>query len=66
MSFRREQMKFARVEFFEASRNARHAWYWRLKARNGQVIAVGGEGYTRRRDVERAFWRVWSILQGRF
>ena len=29
-------------------------WRWRLKAVNGQIIATGGEGYTRKADVERA------------
>ena len=29
-------------------------WRWRLRAVNGQIIATGGEGYTRKADVERA------------
>jgi uncharacterized protein YegP (UPF0339 family) len=29
-------------------------WRWRLRAANGQIIATGGEGYTRKADVERA------------
>jgi uncharacterized protein YegP (UPF0339 family) len=32
-------------------------WYWRLRARNGRIVAVGGEGYTRRNDCLRAFKR---------
>ena len=27
---------------------------WRLKARNGRIIAIPGEGYTRKRDCYRA------------
>lgn len=29
---------------------ARKQWYWRLKASNGRVIAVSGEGYNNRID----------------
>lgn len=29
-------------------------WYWRLKADNGESIAVGGEGYSDERDCNRA------------
>jgi len=29
-------------------------WYWHIKARNGRVIATGGEGYTRVQDAHRA------------
>lgn len=30
------------------------AWYWRHVAANGRINAVGGEGFTRERDAERA------------
>jgi len=33
---------------------AKDGWRWRAKKRNGRIIAEGGEGYTRRRDAERA------------
>lgn len=33
-------------------------WYWRLKARNGKIIAAGGEGYTKRAAVLQAVARV--------
>lgn len=43
-------------------RGARRQFYWRAKARNGQTVAVGGEGYTRRSDARRAFLRVVLAL----
>lgn len=30
--------------------------YWRLKAKNGRVVATGGEGYKTRTGVLRALW----------
>jgi uncharacterized protein len=33
-------------------------WRWRLQARNGRVIADSGEGYTRKRDCQKAFLRM--------
>ncbi|RYF70294.1 MAG: DUF1508 domain-containing protein [Comamonadaceae bacterium] len=36
-------MKF---ELFKSPQNSQ--WYWRMVATNGQVIAVGGEGYVNR------------------
>lgn len=38
-------MKF---ELFKSAANGE--WYWRLLASNGQVIAIGGEGYKNRID----------------
>jgi hypothetical protein len=32
----------------------RTEFYWRFRAANGQITAVGGEGYTRREDAHRA------------
>ena len=29
-------------------------WRWRLKARNGRIIADGGEGYASKRNTQRA------------
>lgn len=33
----------------------RLGWYWRFTARNGRVLAVGGEPFSRERDALRAF-----------
>jgi amphi-Trp domain-containing protein len=35
---------------FEVYRDAAGEWRWRLRHRNGNVIATGGEGYTRKHN----------------
>jgi len=42
---------FARVEVY---RDRGGEWRWRLRHRNGNVIAVGGEGYTRKHNARNA------------
>lgn len=37
---------------FEIFRDSAGEWRWRLRARNGEVIATSGEGYVHRRDCE--------------
>lgn len=37
-------------------------WYWRLRARNGEIVADGAEGYTRRGDARRAAIRAQKIM----
>ncbi len=37
---------------FELYRDAGGQWRWRLRARNGEIIAESGEGYVRREDCE--------------
>jgi uncharacterized protein YegP (UPF0339 family) len=37
---------------FELYRDAGGQWRWRLRARNGEVVAESGEGYVRREDCE--------------
>ena len=39
---------------FELYRDAAGEWRWRLRVRNGAVIADSGEGYVRREDCEHA------------
>lgn len=29
-------------------------WFWHLQDGNNEIVAVGGEGYTRREDAKRA------------
>jgi uncharacterized protein YegP (UPF0339 family) len=43
---------------FEVYRDGAGEWRWRLVHRNGNVLADGGEGYTRRHDAQRAVDRV--------
>jgi uncharacterized protein YegP (UPF0339 family) len=37
---------------FELYRDSAGEWRWRLRARNGEVVAESGEGYKRREDCE--------------
>ena len=41
---------------------ARDGWRWRLRARNGRIIAQG-ESHTRKRDAERAADTVANVAQ---
>ncbi len=43
-----------KIEFFKGKDKQ---WYWRAVAKNGQVVAIGGEGYTRRNTCKRGFAR---------
>lgn len=40
-----------RIEVF---RDVRGEWRWRKVARNGEIVAVSGEGYTRKWSARRA------------
>lgn len=39
-------------------------FFWRLKARNHRIIAVGGEGFHNKRDVERIIDKMVNELSG--
>jgi uncharacterized protein YegP (UPF0339 family) len=39
---------------FQVYQDRAGEWRWRLRSANGQIVADSAEGYTRRRDVERA------------
>ncbi len=43
-------MKIYRIEVYEA----KDGWRWRMKAKNGRIIADSGEAYSSRRGAERA------------
>jgi len=45
-------MKRAKVEFYEAKNGE---WSWRLKAPNGEIIAVPGETFVTAKNAERSF-----------
>ena len=40
--------------YFEAYKDARGEWRWRMRARNGRIVADGAEGYASKRNVLRA------------
>ena len=37
---------------YEIYQGKNNQWYWRLKAANGQIIAIGGEGYVNKADAK--------------
>lgn len=37
-------------------------WYWRCCGENGWTVTVGGEGFTRKRDVPRAVKNAAALL----
>lgn len=39
---------------FHLYKDRSRQWRWRLQAANGQIVADSAEGYTRKRDCERA------------
>ncbi|MFB7798954.1 YegP family protein [Isoptericola sp. NPDC056134] len=46
-----------RIEIYKAA----DGWRWRLKARNGRIVAESGEAYVERRSAIRAVRRVLRI-----
>jgi uncharacterized protein YegP (UPF0339 family) len=43
------------IEFY---RDRQRQYRWRLRHRNGRVVACSGEGYRRRTDAQRALTRI--------
>jgi len=37
-------------------------WYWHLKSKNGKIIAVGGEGFVRKKNAVRSSEKVLSAF----
>ena len=37
-------------------------WYWHVIAKNGRIVAIGGEGYSTKSNARKAFRRVRSLL----
>ena len=50
-----------KITYFQGY-GAPRRWYWRLQAKNGRIIATGGEGYASRRNVVRAVNRFRSLM----
>lgn len=50
---------------FELYRDAGGQWRWRLRARNGEVVADSGEGYVRREDCEHGIALVRQSAEAR-
>lgn len=44
------------VEIFQAYiTRTKEGYYWRLRAKNGQIVAIGGEGYATEAKAKRGF-----------
>jgi len=52
-------MRTAKIEIYQ---DVKGAWRWRLRAINGRITAVGGEGYCRKTAVLRAVRRVQATM----
>ena len=50
---------------FELYRDAKGEWRWRLRAKNGAVVAESGEGYLRREDCEHGIGLVRQAVEAR-
>lgn len=50
-------MKF---ELFKDGDSYRPDWYWHLKAKNGNIIATGAEGYRNRSVMVRTMRRIFA------
>ena len=50
---------------FELYRDAKGEWRWRLRARNGEIVAESGEGYVRREDCEHGIGLVRQSAEAR-
>lgn len=55
------------IEIYEARRglSLRKQWRWRIRAKNGRIVANGGEGYNNRADMLRALDIVREALNER-
>lgn len=49
------------MAFFEIYRDAGADYRWRMKTRNGRIVAVSSEGYKTRSGALQAARRVWQL-----
>ncbi len=47
------------VQVYEAG----DGWRWRIRTKNGRIVAESGEAYSRERDARRAFWRFEALMK---
>lgn len=53
--------KYPQVEFY---RDRKREYRWRIRAKNGKVLADCGEGYTRKSDCRQSYNRLFKTLNG--
>lgn len=51
-----------KLELYERNSLMEVNWYWRLRARNGRIVADSGEGYHNRRDMVRMLRKIFPHL----
>lgn len=51
-----------RFEYFQSTSD--ELWYWRLKVKNGEIIADGSEGYASKANVLRAIENFCQSVRG--
>lgn len=51
-----------KVQFYRGG-GIKRRWYWRIRHRNGRIVADSGQGYRRRIDCVRAFTNLQIGLQ---
>ena len=58
-----DRVQVSRTKWFEGPRAGEQHFSWRVRARNGQTIAGGGETYTRKSSAIRAALRSFPRVE---
>ena len=64
MKFLDRWLNRANGAYFEYYEGGDGQWYWRLKAPNHEIIAVGGEGFSSRGNAKASVERVVRYCRG--
>jgi uncharacterized protein YegP (UPF0339 family) len=51
------------IEFYPRLKSGNDVWFWRLKAKNGKIVADGAEDYSNRGNVQRACKKVAALFK---
>ena len=57
-------MKKQKRSHYEVYQDAADEWRWRLRAKNGRIVADSGEGYSTKRKALTACRRLIEIVDG--
>lgn len=50
------------IEVFQSAAANKGDWYWRLRAKNGEIVLDSAEGYSTKGNARRAARRVKQIM----
>jgi uncharacterized protein len=53
-------MEIIMFQIFKSDQD--NQWYWRLRANNHEIVAVGGEGYSSKQNCLRGIMAVRSLI----